>query len=146
MRLDQEQESGQPGTDRFSLEGPSNPWGNGDGSDVGGGVGRMPPPGCNALETVRLLTLKEQQRRGLSVSTGAATPGSGGPGSAGRDDDGWEFQKSLLLSEYGEGERGVVDLMEKLITVSTTAVVLFWPSCPVFLHQYLVFCCRIDQL
>lgn len=77
----------------------------------------MPPPGMGALETVRLLTLKQQQQRGSSASPGVATPGSGGRGAAGEEDDGWELQKSLLLSEYGEGERGVVDLMEKLIAV-----------------------------
>lgn len=78
----------------------------------------MPPPAGNALETVRLLTLEQQQQcqqRGLSASFGAAS-GERGP-VAGEEDDGWELQKSLLLSEYGEGERGVVDLMEKLIAV-----------------------------
>ncbi|CAN0072560.1 unnamed protein product [Ectocarpus sp. 12 AP-2014] len=95
----------QSGTDRFLLEGPAKPaWGNGDGND-GGGVGRMPPPVGNALETARLLTLEQPQQQQPAWS------------SVGGDDGGWELQKSLLVSEFGEEERGFVDLMEKLIAI-----------------------------
>ncbi len=135
VRLDQE--SGHPNTDRFSLDGgPSDPWGNSNGGggggsgDVGAGVGRMPPPAGNALETAGLLALERQgsspTARGAdggatAADAGASAAAGHGPGGLeGGGDDGddeWELQKSLLLSEYREGERGMVVLMENLIAV-----------------------------
>lgn len=32
-------------------------------------------------------------------------------------DGAWDLQRKLLMTEYGEGERGVVGLLEKLIAV-----------------------------
>lgn len=102
------EESGQA-TNRFSLDGPSTPWG-GD----GGGVGRMPPPAGNALETASLLTL---QRSPPSGDAGGGRGGGAGRGGLGVEDGAWELQRKLLMTEYGEGERGVVGLLEKLIAV-----------------------------
>ncbi|CAM9609889.1 unnamed protein product [Laminaria digitata] len=96
------EESGQA-TNRFSLDGPSNTWG-GD----GGGVARMPPPAGNALETASLLTLQ-----GSPPPLGAGV----GRGGLGLEDGAWELQRKLLMAEYGEGERGVIGLLEKLIVI-----------------------------
>ncbi|CAM9416364.1 unnamed protein product [Scytosiphon promiscuus] len=105
-------------TDRFFLEGgPTNPASPGNDGD-GGGVGRMPPPQGNAVETARLLMLEqEQEEPPLEFGGGAGRGRSGGAGVGGGDDGAWELQEGLLMSEFGEGERGVVDLMEKLIAI-----------------------------
>ena len=101
------EESGQA-TNRFSLDGPSNTWG-GD----GGGVTRMPPPAGNALETASLLTLQGSP----PPDAGGGRGGGAGRGGLGVEDGAWELQRQLLMTEYGEGERGVVGLLEKLIAV-----------------------------
>ena len=94
----------------------------------------MPPPAGNAFETAGLLALGRTgssfaapgagagtDATAAAAAAAAAAAGRGRGGLArGNDehgDDAWELQKSLLLSEYREGERGVVDLMENLIAV-----------------------------
>lgn len=68
----------------------------------------MPPPAGNALETASLLTLQ-----GSPPPLGAGA----GRGGLGVEDGAWELQRKLLMAEYGEGERGVIGLLEKLIVV-----------------------------
>lgn len=75
------------------------------------GVGRMPPPVGNALETARLLTLKIPPPISLGVVKEGSTTGAD-------DEDGaWELQRKLVASEFGEGGRSLDSLMEELIKV-----------------------------
>lgn len=79
----------------------------------------MPPPAGNALETASLLTL--QGSPAPDGGGGGGRGGDAGHGGLGMEDGAWELQRKLLMTEYGEGERGVVGLLEKLIAVRQRA-------------------------
>lgn len=80
----------------------------GTGMGTGGGAGRMSPPVGNIKEAAQLLMMDPD--RSSTADTGAA--GAGGDGGV------WEFQRSLLLEEYAEGEREVETLLGDLVAVS----------------------------
>lgn len=78
-----------------------------DGEGVNGTGGRLSPPSRSPSDIAQLLTLSLGNQS--STETGALVAG---------DDETWGFQKSLLLAEYVEEDRGLNTLLEKLIAVS----------------------------
>lgn len=74
--------------------------------------GRMAPPSDNAVDIARLLTLRSECSPSLEGGTGAEE----GDGDGGGED--WEFQRSLLMAEFDEGDRELGTLLSLLVSVS----------------------------